>query len=187
MKVLLLITGAIVLLASASRDAFVLSSPGSQLTCSSVADLTSFQSLQSRYGEDFLWVRRHGKSYVVRDAALLQRTHSFFAAVSALAPAHEAINREERKLDREEERLDEITDRASDSEDRRTSAKSAPSAGELREVRGKLEEVRARQRVVNERERELDRREDILEQEAERNLWRLVDDAIRSGAALDQR
>jgi len=187
MKVLLLSTAAIVLLASAPRDAFILSSPGSQVTCSVVDDLSGFQSLKARYGDDFLWVRRHGRSYVVRDAALLQRAHSCFAAVSALAPAHEAINREERKLDREEERLDAITDRASDSEDRRMSAKSAPSEGELREVRMKLEEVRARQRVVNERERELDRREDILEQEAERNMWRLVDDAIRSGAALDQR
>jgi DNA repair exonuclease SbcCD ATPase subunit len=185
MKVLLLITAAVALLASASRDAFVLSSPGSQVTCSTVADLTSFQSLQTRFGDDFLWVRRHGKSYVIRDASLLQRTHAFFAAVSALAPAREAIKREEKKIDREEERLDEIADRASDSEDRR--AKSAPSVGELREVRVKLEEVRARQRSISERERELDQREDALEQEAERKLWRLVDDAIRSGAALDQR
>jgi hypothetical protein len=187
MKVLLLITAAVALLASAPRDAFVLSSPGSQVTCSTVADLSNFQSLQARFGDDFLWVRRHGKSYVIRDAALLQRTHSFFAGVSALAPAHEAINREEAKIDREEERLDEIADRASDSEDRRASAKSVPSAEELREVRARLEEVRARQRAVSERERELDQREEVLEREAERNMWRLVDDAIRSGAALDQR
>jgi DNA repair exonuclease SbcCD ATPase subunit len=188
MRALLLAAGAVALLASASRDAYILSGPESRISFSTGAEIPQIRAMQARFGGDFLWVRRHGNAYVIRDAALVQRARSFFVSVSALAPAQEAVGREEAKLDHEEERLEAIADWASDSEGRTRSAKDDRSReSALRDAEAKLVEVRAKQRDVGQREREIDQREEALEREAERKLWQLVDDAIRSGAALDQR
>ena len=188
LKAFLLAAGAIALLASAPRDAYILSGPESRITFSTGAEIPQLRAMTARFGGDFLWVRRHGNTHVIRDAALVQRARSFFVPVSALAPAQEAVGREEAKLDREEERLEAIVDWASDSDDRNRSAKDDRSReSTLRETEAKLVEVRAKQREVSRRERELDQREEALEREAEQKLWQLVDDAIRSGAALDQR
>jgi hypothetical protein len=188
MKALLLAAGAVALLASAPRDAYILSGPESRITFSTGADIPQLRAVTARFGGDFLWVRRHGNAYVIRDGGLVQRARSFFVPVSALAPAQKAVEREEAKLDREEERLDAIADRVKDSEDRTRYAKDDGRAeSRLRETEAKLADVRAKQRDVGRRERELDQREEALEREAERKLWQLVDDAIRRGAALDQR
>jgi hypothetical protein len=188
LRALLLAAGAVALLASAPRDAYILSGPESRITFSTGAAIPQLRAMTARFGGDFLWARRHGNEYVIRDAALMQRARSFFVPVSALAPAQEAVGREEAKLDREEERLDAIADRVKDSEDRNRSAKDDRSReSALRETEAKLVEVREKQRDVSRRERELDQREEALEREAEQKLWQLVDDAIRSGAALDQR
>jgi post-segregation antitoxin (ccd killing protein) len=188
MRALLLAAGAVALLASASRDAYILSGPESRISFSTGAEIPQIRAMQARFGGDFLWVRRHGNAYVVRDTALVQRARSFFVSVSALAPAQAAVGREEAKLDHEEERLEAIADWASDSEGRTRSVKDDRSReSALRDAEAKLVEVRAKQQDVSRRERELDQREEALEREAERKLWQLVDDAIRSGAALDQR
>jgi hypothetical protein len=188
MKALLLAAGAVALLASAPRDAYILSGPESRITFSTGAELPQLRAMQERFDGDFLWVRRHGGTFVVRDAALLQRARSFFAPVAALAPAQEAVGREEAEIDRDEERLEAITERRSDSPAQPTSAKEGRTGdSDLRETEAKLVEVRAKQRDVSRRERELDQREEALEREAETKLWRLVDDAIRSGAAGKQR
>jgi len=188
MKALLLAVGAVALLASSPRDAYIPSGPESRISLSTGAEIRQIRAIQARFGGDFLWVRRHGNAYLIRDAVLVQRAHSFFVPVSALSSAQEAVGREEAKLDHEEERLEAITDWASDSENRTKSAKDDRSReSTLRETEAKLVEVRAKQREVSQRERELDQREEALEREAERKLWQLVDDAIRSGAALDQR
>ena len=188
MKALLLAAGAVALHSAAPRDAYLLSGPESRITFSTGAELPQLRAMQERIGGNFLWVRRHGREYVVRDAALLQRARSFFAPVAALEPAQEAVGREEAELDREEERLEAITERRSNSPVRQTSAKEGRTGeSDLRKSEAKLEGARAKQRVVSRRERELDEREEALEREAEAKLWRLVDDAIRSGVAAKQR
>jgi hypothetical protein len=181
MKGLFLAASAVALLATAPRDAYVLSGTESRATFSSAA-VSQLLATQERFGGDFLWVRRHGEEYLVRDAALLQRARSFFAPMAALAPAQQAVGREEREIDREEERLEAITDRDSDRRSR-----SRTGEADLREARTKLEQVHAKQREIEDRERELDAREEALEREAESKLWRLVDDAIRTGVAHKQR
>ena len=181
MKALLLAVGAVALLASSPRDAYIPSGPESRISLSTGAEIRQIRAIQARFGGDFLWVRRHGNAYLIRDAVLVQRAHSFFVPVSALSSAQEAVGREEAKLDHEEERLEAIADRVKDTEDRARYAKDDRSAeSRLRETEAKLVEVRAKQREVSQRE-------EALEREAERKLWQLVDDAIRSGAALDQR
>ena len=165
MKRLLLIAVALAMLATSKsrRDGYILAPSSDNLTFSGGIDMSSFETLRERYPGKLLWVRRDGREYIIRDETLLMRAQALFAPPAALAPEQAAIAREEAALDREEERLDDA-------------AKTA-------ENRRRLDEVRARQKKVAEREKALDEREEELERIAERELWQLVDTAIRSGAA----
>lgn len=149
------------------RDGYILAPSGDNLTFSGGLDMSYFETLRERYPGKMLWVRRNGREYIIRDETLIMRVHALFAPQAALAPEQEAISREEEALDREEERLEDA-------------AKTA-------ENRRRLDEVRAKQAKVAEREQALDEREEELERIAERELWQLVDAAIRSGAAKSAR
>jgi hypothetical protein len=165
MKRLLLVAVALTMLASSTprRDGYILAPSDDTLTFSGGVDMSSFETLRERYPGKMLWVRRNGREYVIRDETLLLRAQALFAPPAALAPEQLAVEREEEALDREEERLEDA-------------AKTA-------ENRRRLDEVRAKQKKVAEREKALDEREEELERIAERELWVMVDAAIRSGAA----
>jgi hypothetical protein len=169
MKRLLLVAVALTMLASSKSrmDGYILAADGDNITFSGGVDMSSFETLHDRYPGKMLWVRRHGREYVVRDETLLMRARALFAPQAALAPEQRAIGREEAALDREEERLDD-----------------APNTAENRR---RLDDIHARQAKVAEREKALDEREEELERAAERELWQLVDAAIRSGAAKSAR
>jgi len=149
-----------------TRDAYVLSAGGEPSVAffSSGASMPQLREVQARHGRDFLWVRRDGREYVIHDAAFLAQAQALFAPMRALNPEVKAVAREEAALDREGDRLE-------DSED------------ESQAVRDRLREIHARQREIQARERELDRRQEELERVAEAKLWRMVDEAVRSGLA----
>lgn len=144
-----------------SRDAYTFCLGSDQVTLMN-GSLEQFQTIHARYGCNFLWAKRDGVAYLIRDAKFLERAHDLFAPQRALKPEQEAVEKEERELDREEERLEDREDRAS---------------------RERLREIHDRQHVVAERERALDRREEELERVAEEQLWRMIGEAIRSGLA----
>lgn len=150
-----------------TRDAYILSvgpGPGVMLLTTGIS-IEDAVSRRQHYGHDFLWVRRNGHDYLIRDAGFLARADELFAPQRALEPEQQAVAKEERALDHEIDRLED----ASDHHDRA--------------VRDRLREYREKIRVVEARERELDDREEALEKVAEDALWRMVDDAIRSGLA----
>jgi beta-lactamase regulating signal transducer with metallopeptidase domain len=66
--------------------------------CGSVADLMRVRELSRQISGSFLWFRRNGRSYVIRDSATVR------AALGALAP-QKALAREEAELGREEAAL----------------------------------------------------------------------------------
>lgn len=144
-----------------SRDAYSLCLGADQVTLLN-GSLEHFESLHARYGCNFLWARRDGVGYLVRDPEFLRKARDLFAPQRALKPEQKAVEREERELDREEERLEDREDRVS---------------------RERLREIHERQRVVAERERALDRREEELERVAEDQLWEMIGQAIKSGVA----
>lgn len=164
----LMLTAALLFVATVAsarnRDSYMMSVGGDPtIACfSSGTSIPQLRELQTRNGHDFLWVRRLGREYLIRDAAFLAAAQALFAPVRALDPEVRAIAREEAALDREGDRLE-------DSED------------DSQAVRDRLREIHARQREVEARERDLDHRQDEIEREAETKLWRMVDDAVRSG------
>ena len=148
--------------------------------------------LREDRGGSFLWARRAGSAYLVEDPRLLEEAEGFFAALDALAPEQEALARREAALGREDEELDEedeAIDAALEARERDADARGveAPPGDDLDLRRGRLvakrEDLRARERRLSEEERRLDRRSEDLEARAEAELWKLIDRAIRSGAA----
>ena len=173
---------------AAPRDTYALSR-GNFVSMDGSID--RLEALRDEYGGggDFLWVRRGGSRYLVRDPKVLDEAVACFDRVSALEPEQMALERKQQALDREEEALDrrqESLERASESgeDDEDAPAPEPGTAAEQRDIERRQSEIETRQRDLDTVERDLDRREDALEKEAEAALWKLVDRAIRDGAAV---
>ena len=163
MKRLILLTLAVVALMGSSRgrDAYVISG-GDNNTYKSDSSLDELLAVRKVLTGRYMWVRRDGREYVIRDEATLERIETFFEPLKALRPEQKAASREEARLDREVDRLED-DDHLS------------------RADRQRLVELRQQLRDASERERELDEKEEALERNAERALWAEVDSAIRAG------
>jgi beta-lactamase regulating signal transducer with metallopeptidase domain len=61
--------------------------------------------LQEKISGDFIWFRRDGKSYVIRDAATIKRAKDLFAAVQELDKKQEELGKQEEALSEKEEAL----------------------------------------------------------------------------------
>lgn len=153
--------------------------------------IDQLETLRDDYGENFLWVRRLGSRYVIRDPRVLDEAVACFDRLSALEPEQSALQRRQEALDREEEALDRQQERLENAREsleddgKREQAASADvkAEAEERDIERRRAQVSKRQRELETVERDLDRREDTLEKEAEAALWRLIDRAIRDGAA----
>ena len=143
------------------REAYVLCTGATEKIFTTMA-IKPMVRLKKRYGCEFLWAERDGRGWLIRDEEFLEKADALFAPLNALKPEQHAVEQEERELDREEERLDDREDRAS---------------------RERLREIHAKQHDVAARERALDEREEELERVAERQLWSMIDTAIRKGVA----
>lgn len=144
------------------KDSYIISN-GDNATLSS-GSVDEIVAVHKRMPAKSIWVRRGGREYVIVDETVRRRAMALFAPQMALEPEQEAVGREEAVLDREADRLSDL-DRLTEAQQRR------------------LEELHARLRVVSRREKELDEKEEALEQQAERDFWPLIDEAIQSGLA----
>ncbi len=61
--------------------------------------------LQEKIPGDFIWFRRDGKSYVIRDAATIKRAKDFFAAVQELDKKQEELGKQQEALGEKQEAL----------------------------------------------------------------------------------
>src|SRR5258708_6074450 len=163
MRRLVIIFAALSMLASGSRkDAYIIST-GDNMTYNAGTNLDEFQSARKRVTGRYVWVRRGGREYVIRDETTILRAEGLVSPGMALAPQQAEISREESRLDREADRLEDKDERLKPAEEKR------------------LAELRDRLRVIERREKELDEKQEELEREAERAFWPLVDGAIRAG------
>ncbi len=181
--------GKTVLHGNPREDAYILSrGDHTMMTGGTIDDV---REARRRFTGAFLWVRRGGREYVVRDARLIADAAGLFAPLKSLEPDRAALERrhrrleeEESRLDREEKRLERELDRIDD--DERPAAGSASRDSlerqkrDLRTRRGALEEG---ERDLESAGNSLDRREEELEKKAEAELWRFLDRAIEAGLA----
>ncbi len=159
------------------RDTYVLNRGNSASVSGSFEDLGT---LRRRYDGDFLWFRRGGTAYVIRDPSLLSEADAFFDPLRRLEPEQDAVARREGALDREEEKND------AEEEEIEAEEETAPSP-ELDRRRRALDDRRRdlsrRQRELAKEERALDRRSEALEKAAERELWKFLDRSVTNGGA----
>jgi predicted ribosome quality control (RQC) complex YloA/Tae2 family protein len=165
-------------------DAYVLARGDS---CRMSGSLEELADLRERNGKAFLWARREGSSYLVKDERLRAEAEGLFAAVDALQPDYRALELRERKLDREDEALDDEGELIEAEQEARGEQDSATDDSDLDGRRDRLAEKRhdlhIRQRRLSDEERSLDRKEEALDAAAEAELWKLIDRAIKGGAA----
>lgn len=140
-------------------------------------------SLSKRWSGEYVWLKRGGKQYLIRDAAVLAQVRAAFADLHAYEPqlraAEERLRPVERKMDRIEERMDDISDRLGDDEDL-DSATRADLERQLRQAEQEFEELersfRPAERETERMEREHDRLEEIAEERFEKIVFRAVDE-----------
>jgi chromosome segregation ATPase len=142
-------------------------------------------SMTKRYGNEFVWVRSNGRSYVIRDAATLAEVRNAFREVEAMEPSLRAIEQRlkpfEDQMEAIEQRVDAFGDQLDD-EDLGESTRNAIEA-KLRDAEDDMRDV---ERRMNSIEREMERLEkevDKREEAAEERFERIVKRAIESGAA----
>jgi chromosome segregation ATPase len=172
-----------------AQDAYVLSrgNHGSTTTSGTLEDL---EKARRRLSGEFLWVRRSGREYVIRDRRTLEEAYRLFAPIRALDPERAAlalrqsrIEAEQAVLEREQERLERESERLGEDPGPRDAAARRRLEGRRRELAPRMRALEEREREVEELERSIDRREEELEAKAEAELWSRIDAAIAGGLA----
>jgi len=135
---------------------------------------------KAEYGSQFIWFQRHGKGYVVRDAATLDQIDHLFDAQRAFDPEAERIRDRMRPIERRESKLDHEIDAIEDADDEKL---TSDDRQRLRDLQREMRDVQAQLRALEREEEDIDRKRDAREAEAERRMVPILDDAIRSGVA----
>ena len=133
---------------------------------------------RDQYRGDFLWFKKDGRAFLIRDAATLERGRAY-------KPEAKRIERELRSLERRESQLDREIDRLTDRDDgpRLTAAEE----DHLRDLRREIDSVHSHMRPLEREEEEIDRKRDELEAQAERDMVPILDEAMRTGVATEVR
>ena len=82
---------------SAGNDSFTISGMD--------GDGEHVQELKKTIPGDFIWFRRDGKSYIIRDQATVQRAHAFWAPQAELGKQQEELGRQQEELGKQQEEL----------------------------------------------------------------------------------
>ncbi|HEX3071561.1 MAG TPA: hypothetical protein VHX14_23555 [Thermoanaerobaculia bacterium] len=133
------------------------------------------------YGRDFMWFKKDGREYLIRDAATLDRLDGLFEPGRKYKPEAKRVKQELRPLERRESELDRRIDALTDRDEgpRLTTA----DENRLRDLRRELASVQHDMRELERQEEEIDRKRDALEADAERRMLPTLEEAIRRGVA----
>jgi hypothetical protein len=176
-------------LSSSGPDAYILSQ--GENSFSTNLSLEAMGAARVRLSGDFLWIRRAGKVYLIRDDQTLNEAQALFAPLRQLDPEHEALARrqsrleaEQEALDREQEKIEQELDGLADEEENgeRASARRGLERRQ-RDLEPRLRALESKERELDQVERSIDEREDALEKKIEARLWRLIDESIERGLA----
>ena len=152
--------------------------PGASNMISANVDVDRALAIRRDHGSHFLWVKRDGRAYVIRDQATLEAVGALFAGSRAFSPELRRLHEKLRPLEAHERELDREADAISDDDQR-----NACDEVRLRDLQRELRDVESRLRDLEREEEALERRQDRREAEAEEAMVPIVDDAIRRGIA----
>jgi hypothetical protein len=140
---------------------------------------------RASYGSDFIWFHDHGKEYVIRDAATVDRILHLFDPEHAFDPEAERIERELRPLEKRESELDDEIDALTDRDE--GPALTAAEEQKLERLRKEMDALHPKMRALERQEEEVDHKRDAAEAEAERRMVPILEESVRSGIAVTVR
>jgi hypothetical protein len=174
--------------AGSSADAYVLSD--GDCSWSTNASVEELLAVRATLKGGFLWARRGGKQYVVRETHTLAQARALFADLDANDPAREELAgkqarlQEERdELENQQEEIEQDLDALDDENDRRGQEAVRQGLTERqRDVDSRLARLDVREAELDSEDQAIEARQDAREARAEAQLWRLIDDSISSGS-----
>ena len=175
-----------VLAGSRARDAYLLTRGEHGLSTN--LSLEEFVDLRKMFSGEFLWVRRGGRKFLIRDRAVLGQAQALFEPLRTLEPEREALRArqrdladEESPLEREQEEIDRQAEELENDHGENAAAARRDLERRQDDLRPLMRRLEARERELDTIERSLDEREDVLEKRAEERLWQLIDAALARG------
>ena len=174
-------------LSSQSDQAYVLLQGNNSLMNGSMVDIAEARR-QQRNGEQLLWFRNGGASYVVRDPAALARFHSAFDETSALADAQGKLGDRQGVLGEQQgklgERQGEIGMRQAEAAVGKAQAeRQAALAAQQRGVAEQAQVLAERQAVMAHEQAKLAARQAAASARTAREVKQLIDEALAKGIA----
>jgi hypothetical protein len=170
-------------LPSSRNRSYVFMRGGTNIISGGPLELNAVVAKRYEYQGNFLWVRTGaGREYLIRDEATLARVDRLFAPVRVSDPQMERLHERMRPLERRESTLDRQVDALSDRDDDDTPL-TRDEQQRLHELQREQRDVQSQLREYEREEEALDRKRDALEEEAERQLWPIVDEAVNKGLA----
>jgi HD-GYP domain-containing protein (c-di-GMP phosphodiesterase class II) len=171
-----------------NADAYVLTKDYVSYSTNATGD--DILNLNQMFGGNYLWVRRGGKEFVIRDAHAIKDANRLFAALDEVEPERAALQQENSQLKEEESSLN--TEKA-DIESRLAALdKGDKAAGASASLEGQLAELAVRRSTLADRTSDLEMREEALatrvrslQLQVETSLWALVDRALADGLGQD--
>lgn len=149
------------------------------------AGMDHLGSIAKKYGNEFVWVRVSGRSYVIRDASTLAEVRDAFRESEAMEPSLRAVEQRlkpyEQQLEAVEARIDTYSDRLDDE-----SLSDSAREGIEQKLREAERDMRAVEQQMSGIERELEKLENEMERReaaGEGRFERIVERAIERGLA----
>jgi chromosome segregation ATPase len=192
-------------LSSNTNEAYVLLRENNSMMNGSMEDLREAQRLQ-RGGEELLWFRRGNAKYVVRDPAVLQQVRASYAEVQRLGDAQSAIGDRQAAIGNKQAAIGskqaaignlqaQLGTKQAELATRRTQA-SQTDAGmaeldrqqaaldrKQAELNTPMAELDRQQAALARQQAALDKQMQAADARAERELKRLMDEAVAKGLA----
>lgn len=150
-------------------------------------DILNFNQM---FGGNYLWVRRAGKEFVIRDARAIKEANLLFAALDEMQTEQMALQEARVQLEKDEESLDSEREAV---ETRLQGLEGGDkSSGARTALENQLADLSVRKNGLAERAEDLELRVTAfqtrvksLELQIETSLWSLVDSALVSGLGED--
>ncbi|MBV9493504.1 MAG: hypothetical protein JOZ54_04610 [Acidobacteria bacterium] len=140
------------------------------------------EALRVRYGRRFVWFERDGKTYISREAQLIDRLRKLYQPQADLGAQQAALGEQQAKLGVVQARLGEEQARIGQMQTRAGADQNALSAKQ-NELGARQNELGQQQNILGEKQNKMGERMNALAREADRKLPAILDEAIAKGWA----
>lgn len=135
-------------------------------------DIETMVELSKRWTGEYVWLKRAGRQYLIRDALVLAEVRAAFAELHAFEPKVRAAEERLRPL---EERMDYLSDTLGDDDEERLANRD--------DLKRQLRKLRPRYEAAERETERLEREHERIEKVSEARFEKIVLRAVRDGKA----